>query len=120
MKKLLLLLVLSSFLGIPAYGLDINQGEIVNIWIAVTERDSAAFTIDSATYSVEDRSGTVLQDSAAATVNQTTHYVYGLVDTTSYSDDLFAQVKFIFVIGSETYIYYVPIHIFDYILGSGE
>lgn len=121
MKKIILILVL-MILALPVLALDINKNQICNIWIAVTERDSASFTISSGEFEVQDRDGTVLQSAASATVNNTTHYIYGLVDTTAsvFTDDLYCQVKFTFAIGTETYIYYVPLHIFSYIIGSGE
>ena len=121
MKKLLLIIMLFA-LSSPVMALDINKGQLVNVWLAITERDSAAFTIGTGAFEVQTRDGTVIQSSAGATVNNTTHYIYGLIDTTAaaFVDDLYCQVKFTFAVSTETYVYYVPIHIFTYILGSGE
>jgi len=86
-----------------------DKGEKKNVWIEVSERNNESFTITSATFEVFDKDGTSVQDSASATIS--THKIYGLVDTTT--SDFTAgesyEVKFTYVIGSETYIDTVPI-----------
>jgi len=90
-----------------------DKGEIKNVWIEVAERDSASFTIASATFEVFDEDGVSVQASDTASTDGAK--IYGLVDTTATvgegeeETDVFTagesyEVKFTFVIGSETYI----------------
>ena len=86
-----------------------DKGEKKNVWIEVSERDAAAFTIASATFEVFDETGTSVQASAVATPDN--HKIYGLVDTTTVkfvAGDSY-EVKFTFIIGTETYIDMVAI-----------
>lgn len=81
-----------------------DKGEKKNIWIEVSERDGATVTIDSATFEVFDDAGASVQASDIADIDGAK--IYGLVDTTT---DKFTagesyEVKFTFIIGSETYI----------------
>ena len=112
-KKLLILLAL--LIALPAFAVDLEMGEKVNIWIEVSERDNASFTIQTANFSVMTSSGGVIQAETTATIDGAK--VYGLVDTSvsAFTDGLYAQVKFTYVIGDEVFIFYVPILMFQYI-----
>ena len=115
--KIIGIILVAFFLVSPVFALDLQKGEIVNIWIAIEERDDASFSIQSSTFEVLNRDGDILQSSGVATVNDTTHYIYGKVDTTAtaFTNGLAAQVKFIYYIEGQTYIYFVPINIHQYI-----
>jgi hypothetical protein len=81
-----------------------DKGEKKNVWIEISERDDASFTISSATFEVLDTDGNSVQASGDATISSTR--IYGLVDTSTddFSDGESYEVKFTYVIGSETYI----------------
>lgn len=92
-----------------------DLGEKKNVWIEVSERDNAAFTIteEGTVFEVFDEDGVSVQASATATVEGAK--VYGLVDTTATvgegeeETDVFVagksyEVKFTFIINDETYI----------------
>ena len=116
MKKLIIIIMGFFLIALPALAIDLYQGEVINIWIEVGERADATFTIQSASFEVMDRDGTVLQANATATIDSVDMYVYGLVDTSAaaFTSGLSAQVKFTFIIDTETYIYFVPIKIYEY------
>lgn len=115
MKKLLKLLFLLVLLAQPCLAIDLEIGEQVNIWIKVEERDGSSFTIQTASFSVLTSNGGVIQAESAASIDD--DKVYGLVDasTAAFTPGLFAQVKFVYEIGDETYISHVPLQIFQYI-----
>ncbi len=92
-----------------------DLGEIKNVWIEVSDRDIAAFTITEAgtVFEVFDEDGASVQAEAAATIDEAK--IYGLVDTTATvgvgedETDVFVagksyEVKFTFIINLETYI----------------
>ena len=81
-----------------------DKGEKKNVWIEVAERDAAAFTIASATFEVFDDAGVSVQTSTGASISGAK--IYGLVDTSvaAFVAGESYEVKFTFIIGSETYI----------------
>jgi len=81
-----------------------DKGEIKHVWIEVSERDDAAVTIDSATFQVFDEDGVSVQASDTASTDGAK--IYGLVDTSvaGFVAGESYEVKFTFIIGSETYI----------------
>ena len=81
-----------------------DKSEKKNVWIQVEERDDNSFTIASATFQVFDVDGVSVQSSATATISS--DKIYGLVDTSTsgFVAGGYYEVKFTFVIGSETYI----------------
>lgn len=93
-----------------------DKGEIKHVWIEVSERDDAAFTISSATFEVFDDAGTSVQTSTAASIDGAK--IYGLVDTSTvkFTAGESYEVKFTFVIGSETYIDVVHIKLEETLL----
>ena len=90
-KKLLSLVtipVLATLLCVVyVYAADIYfvPGEKKDVWIEISERegDSTTWTIDTATYWVEDENDVVVSAEASATVDGTR--VYGLVDSTTWT-----------------------------------
>lgn len=113
---LAVLLCLSAlfFLPLPVRAETVNLGEILNCWIRVDVRPTgASFSIQTANYSVIDESGFCLQSEATASVDNTSHYVYGLVNTTfsAFTADQTCYVKYRYYIGSETRIYYKRLEI---------
>ena len=114
--KYIIPLILFLVLITPALGVDLQKGEKVNIWIEIEERSDASFTIGTSVFEVMDRDGAELQASGSATVDNTNHYVYGIVDTSAsgFTNGLVAQVKFTYIIGAETFIFFVPIQVFLY------
>ena len=114
MKKIaIIILGVGVLCSAICYGIDLYQGEVANIYIEVEDRDGATFTIQTANYAVYDLAGYNLQSEATASIDDSE--IYGLVNTTTtpFSDIKYAQVKFVFIINSETRIYYVPLVIYD-------
>jgi len=83
-----------------------DKGEKKHVWIEISERDDATVTITEAgtVFEVFDDAGTSVQTSAAATVDSAK--IYGLVDTStsSFTAGESYEVKFTYIIGTETYI----------------
>jgi len=83
-----------------------DKGEKKHVWIEVSERDAESFSIteEGTVFEVFDEDGTSVQAEAAATVDGAK--IYGLVDTTTsgFTAGESYEVKFTFIIGSETYI----------------
>lgn len=104
----IVLAILATFV----FALDLDKNEKVNIWLEIGDRDGSTFTISSATMSVLANTGSlVMQSAASATISSTK--IYGLVDTTAaaFTQGTDCRAKFTFVISDETYIEYVPLHI---------
>jgi hypothetical protein len=117
MKRLSALIIFTLSIALFSIGTSsaetVNLGEVLNLWIQIGERGNAAFTIQTANYAVLNTSGYTIQTEATATIDNTNHYVYGLVNTgtSQFTADLTALVRYRYYIGSETRIYYKLIEI---------
>ena len=105
--RTLLIAGIIGFIALPLLAdtiLLFQPGEKKNIWLEVAERDGNSFTLDTATYWIEDETGATVFTEAASTISGSR--IYSSVDAATWTEgsDYRAWVRWGVVETDEIYI----------------